>query len=306
MTNSRIKAFTLIELLVVIAIIAILAAILFPVFAQAKAAAKTAACLGNVKQIALAGLMYANDYDDVILPSYMHHQPSPWELSSAYGQNNGYSFWTDIIQPYTHSGNVTMAQYQQRQGNGIFNDPGETENLLNSSSCQPGYGSYAWRTGFTMLADYAYSEIGSGEDTDYQDWAFGNTGSAARCPSSATGGFQGESGVDGSASNPCMNTAGSGNLTTQPVTSLGAILRPDQYLIANDGFIIIEQNGVGLWGHWGNNGYPCSGDKLHNNGGNYAFADGHAKRITGDPRHYETEFTTTSNTYYMTYLTFDQ
>ena len=271
MTNSRIKAFTLIELLVVIAIIAILAAILFPVFAQAKAAAKTAACLGNVKQIALAGLMYANDYDDVILPSYMHHQPSPWELSSAYGQNNGYSFWTDIIQPYTHSGNVTMAQYQQRQGNGIFNDPGETENLLNSSSCQPGYGSYAWRTGFTMLADYAYSEIGSGEDTDYQDWAFGNTGSAARCPSSATGGFQGESGVDGS-----------------------------------DGFIIIEQNGVGLWGHWGNNGYPCSGDKLHNNGGNYAFADGHAKRITGDPRHYETEFTTTSNTYYMTYLTFDQ
>jgi prepilin-type N-terminal cleavage/methylation domain-containing protein len=56
--------FTLIELLVVIAIIAILAAILFPVFAQVKFAAKKAASLSNVKQIDLAALMYAGDYDD--------------------------------------------------------------------------------------------------------------------------------------------------------------------------------------------------------------------------------------------------
>ncbi|MBL8040994.1 MAG: prepilin-type N-terminal cleavage/methylation domain-containing protein [Chthonomonas sp.] len=58
------KAFTLIELLVVIAIIAILAAILFPVFAQAKAAAKKAAATSNLKQSALATLMYADNYDD--------------------------------------------------------------------------------------------------------------------------------------------------------------------------------------------------------------------------------------------------
>ena len=58
------RAFTLIELLVVIAIIAILAAILFPVFAQAKAAAKKTQSLSNVKQLGLGTLLYNNDHDD--------------------------------------------------------------------------------------------------------------------------------------------------------------------------------------------------------------------------------------------------
>jgi prepilin-type N-terminal cleavage/methylation domain-containing protein len=61
----RKNAFTLIELLVVIAIIAILAAILFPVFAQAKVAAKKAGCISNMKQWGLAQQMYWGDYDDM-------------------------------------------------------------------------------------------------------------------------------------------------------------------------------------------------------------------------------------------------
>ena len=63
---QRKHGFTLIELLVVIAIIAILAAILFPVFARAREAARKATCLSNLKQITLAAIMYAQDYDEVL------------------------------------------------------------------------------------------------------------------------------------------------------------------------------------------------------------------------------------------------
>ena len=64
------RGFTLIELLVVIAIIAILAAILFPVFAKAREKARTASCQSNLKQIALASISYANDYDETLVKCY--------------------------------------------------------------------------------------------------------------------------------------------------------------------------------------------------------------------------------------------
>ncbi|MGQ9731732.1 MAG: DUF1559 family PulG-like putative transporter [Candidatus Zipacnadales bacterium] len=63
---SRLRGFTLIELLVVIAIIAILAAILFPVFARAREQARRSSCLSNLKQLAIAAMMYGQDYDELL------------------------------------------------------------------------------------------------------------------------------------------------------------------------------------------------------------------------------------------------
>jgi prepilin-type N-terminal cleavage/methylation domain-containing protein/prepilin-type processing-associated H-X9-DG protein len=93
--------FTLIELLVVIAIIAILAAILFPVFAQAREKARQTACISNFKQIGLAVLQYNQDNDEYYPPS---------EVSTS-GQGNfttGYD-WTYVVNPYIKNGNNQAA-----------------------------------------------------------------------------------------------------------------------------------------------------------------------------------------------------
>src|SRR5690348_13848094 len=95
------QAFTLIELLVVIAIIAILAAILFPVFAQAREKARQISCISNIKQINLAWQMYMQDYDEnwIFRPgSAVGDGPCSWRYIC--DDSLPYEDWDDVIQPY--------------------------------------------------------------------------------------------------------------------------------------------------------------------------------------------------------------
>ena len=121
------SGFTLIELLVVIAIIAILAAILFPVFAQARAKARQTSCISDMKQVALGHMMYIQDYDEKPSPKRNFIDGSGWFSGKEI-------IWKDEIEPYIKNGGRAYNNgetYTVAGNGGVFQCPENTASWSN-------------------------------------------------------------------------------------------------------------------------------------------------------------------------------
>jgi len=133
----RRSAFTLIELLVVIAIIAILAAILFPVFAQAREKARAISCLSNMKQLILGFRMYSADYDEKNVMGWQGY------FVNKYGEGPGRFWWQYGIQPYVKNAPIFACP---SVANPVFG--GETAPV--SSWINPADSSYRYESGIAL------------------------------------------------------------------------------------------------------------------------------------------------------------
>ena len=174
MKKNNSRAFTLIELLVVIAIIAILAAILFPVFAQAKEAAKKTTSISNLKQIGLAWTMYAGDNDDTLM-----------RVSTA-GPGTKITYWWGSFDGTTLREEEGLI-YPYTKGKGIQQDPSFPRGLRTVLGLT-GYGynyqylspsTYAPPTYAETPVPVNYSQVGSVSETvafascaRINNWAF--------------------------------------------------------------------------------------------------------------------------------------
>jgi prepilin-type N-terminal cleavage/methylation domain-containing protein/prepilin-type processing-associated H-X9-DG protein len=268
MKNNR--AFTLIELLVVIAIIAILAAILFPVFAQAREKARSISCLSNLKQIGTATMMYAQDYDETYCTGWSEGTTTPIDV-------RGLTNWRWSLQSYM----------QKVGGTSVYNGAEGKGTILICPTTRIGITSYGnnagamntWAKnseGYWCNAGVSMAAIEAPADLV----AYGD---AARVGKSAP---SDPNFTDGSAN--CGDRSGAvsakNKATCGPYTFNPEKWKPDtgnngDWDKTVDWDVRMPGDGSGEWDGTGGNGmrrplFP------HNGLGNFAFADGHAKAIT--------------------------
>lgn len=166
----RRQGFTLIELLVVIAIIAILAAILFPVFSQARLSARNTQDLSNIKQLALAAVMYAQDYDERWVLTGSENDPRfAYPFAQVRSDGNPFFGWGLLLLPYVKNQEIFRSPMLERRGsftgdcayaNGMEMTNTYSMNYLLSRDGTYPYGDYG-RTpsGFVLSTPASLSEI---------------------------------------------------------------------------------------------------------------------------------------------------
>ena len=291
------SAFTLIELLVVIAIIAILAAILFPVFAQAREKARAIGCLSNSKQLGTAILMYAQDYDEQLVPYklFLSAEPVSDQLKSV---------WVNTLQPYIKSGaNTNGGTYDSvtapHDANGLMVCPDKAESKLqeaaDSAECD-GDGT-AGSNGFIPPKNGYYLA--------YYAVAFGGNCST---PDACSANF-GLSRDGKTKESPLFHYAGAYFDTSLPKVngryqfvgqSLASINEAARTTIAADGPTVIRDGATRRV----TSGFGCEAAKVHTDGGNFTFMDGHAKYLKGNAERYVIQ--ASDGLWYEQYFTFDK
>lgn len=261
--NSNSAAFTLIELLVVIAIIAILAAILFPVFAQAREQARTISCLSNTKNIGLAQLMYSQDYDETIIP-WRACPRNPWGPGNTNPPcdipQRQASAWTEIIQPYVKNKQILFCP--------SFSEQNEIK-AMDEADCDgngtPGSGSGGWfptgATGNILLAHYGIAFNIAGGSCVASDPTYDFPGSG------------------------WANDAG-GNYIFFGRT-LASIVNPARTANIGDAFTLVFGPGGASPGNVGI-AFGCEAQFRHkSDGGNFTFLDGHSKYVNRNIQRHE-------------------
>ena len=149
----RRRGFTLIELLVVIAIIAILAAILFPVFAQAREKARQTGCISNFNQIGKGAMMYLQDFDEVLVPFMW----GPGDGGFSYNWQTCMT-WPQMIQPYVKNWQATWCP----------SDPYENDGVIRANGGVPAGVSgrqYEYQAGLNVDTGYNYMHLAPMNDS---------------------------------------------------------------------------------------------------------------------------------------------
>jgi prepilin-type N-terminal cleavage/methylation domain-containing protein/prepilin-type processing-associated H-X9-DG protein len=270
-------AFTLIELLVVIAIIAILAAILFPVFAQAREKARQTSCLSNVKQIALGIMMYVQDYDETMVPAHNCLLPPATRVSWFCGGNGDARLdWPEVVSPYIKS--------PLCRGDSIFHCPDLEQDFYHQWTANPTNAGVKWSQMFVtygMNLDYLQPDpdCGSGNllPTASAVWGLPVGLAAIDAPADTVL-------LTDTKPETILSGGAAGAFYPSSLVDAPATAGPTSHACGLDGWGFNDGFESGANGIGGDTGVPVTStglfDPRHNGGGNVAFCDGHSKWLT--------------------------